>query len=110
MGRKPPAIRMLRSSLQPAPQRLQGIKPVSPARERTRGRAWMSARDRVMRRDCGLCQTCLRAGRLRAAVQVDHIVELADGGTDDEANLEAICHACHASKTAASQARRRAGG
>ena len=30
---------------------------------------------------------------------VDHIVELVDGGTDDQDNLQAICPACHSVKT-----------
>jgi 5-methylcytosine-specific restriction enzyme A len=80
------------------------------ASERGYGSAWKKLRDIVMRRDCGLCQTCKQAGRITVAVQVDHIVPKAEGGTDAEDNLQAICKACHTSKTAAEAAKGRAGG
>lgn len=35
-----------------------------------------------------------------AATDVDHITPKADGGTDDDANLQALCHSCHSRKTA----------
>jgi len=38
--------------------------------------------------------------RLVPASQVDHIVPRADGGTDAEDNLQALCETCHARKTA----------
>lgn len=56
-------------------------------------------RDAVMARDGWLCQPCRRAGKHRRAVQVDHVVSLARGGTDDPSNLQAICKACHDVKT-----------
>ena len=34
------------------------------------------------------------------ADQVDHIIPVARGGTDDSDNLQAVCRSCHASKTA----------
>lgn len=43
-----------------------------------------------------VCERC----RCRAASHVDHVVALAAGGTDDPANLRALCHACHSAKTA----------
>ncbi len=67
--------------------------------KRTRGDAWMAIRRRVMARDCGMCQQCKRAGRLTLGDEVDHIVSLAAGGSDDLANLELLCHDCHAAKT-----------
>jgi 5-methylcytosine-specific restriction protein A len=33
------------------------------------------------------------------ADEVDHIVPMANGGTDDDQNLEAICTGCHKVKT-----------
>ena len=33
------------------------------------------------------------------AREVDHIVNKASGGTDEDANLEAICKPCHKKKT-----------
>lgn len=73
-----------------------------------RGRTWRVIRDRVLQRDCGLCQECRRNDRLRAACEVDHILPVWKGGTDDDANLESLCHDCHAKKTAAEQRERSA--
>lgn len=71
--------------------------------QRTRGGAWMRIRAQVLARDAGLCQVCKAAGRLTLAAEVDHIRELADGGTDEPANLQAICRPCHVAKTTAGQ-------
>lgn len=68
--------------------------------ERGYGWAWRKLRDRIMTRDCGLCQTCQRAGRIRTGNAVDHIRPKSQGGTDDESNLECICPDCHRDKTA----------
>ncbi len=77
--------------------------------ERGYGAPWRKLRDRVMRRDCGLCQPCKDAGRVTPATHVDHIAPKCEGGTDDESNLRAICTACHKAKTA-SEAQRAKGG
>ena len=46
-----------------------------------------------------LCADCQRAGRVRAAKDIHHIVSRRDGGDDfDEAGLEALCHSCHSRK------------
>lgn len=68
--------------------------------ERGYGAEWEQTRKRILRRDKGLCQPCLKAGRPRPAKQVDHIVPKFEGGTDDDGNLQAICIACHQAKTA----------
>ncbi len=47
-----------------------------------------------------LCRECKGWGRLVPATDVDHIISRSRGGTDDLANLQPLCHACHASKTA----------
>lgn len=41
------------------------------------------------------------------AADVDHIVPLADGGTDDEENLQVLCKCCHGLKTEAETHARR---
>ena len=69
------------------------------ATERGYGASWAKLRVRIMRRDAGLCQPCLHAGRVTAAKQVDHIIPKTEGGTDAENNLQAICTACHKAKT-----------
>jgi 5-methylcytosine-specific restriction protein A len=69
------------------------------------GAEWEQTRKRILCRDKGLCQPCLKAGRPRPAKQVDHIVPKFEGGTDADDNLQSICKDCHDAKTAA-EARR----
>lgn len=76
--------------------------------ERGYGYKWTRIRERVLRRDNGLCQECLRQNRVTQAEHVDHIVRKADGGSDDDANLQSLCGPCHRAKTA-QEKRRRAG-
>jgi len=64
------------------------------------GTAWDKVRRYVLTRDGGLCQPCIKMGRVTEAKQVDHIMQKSEGGTDDESNLQAICVACHKTKTA----------
>ena len=63
------------------------------------GRPWRRLRDEVMSRDDYVCQECARNGRLTPATEVDHIINIASGGTDNMTNLEAICSNCHKIKT-----------
>lgn len=63
------------------------------------GSAWVKLRLRILTRDRYLCQACLSKGRPAPATEVDHIIPKAIGGTDDDGNLSAICHACHVDKT-----------
>lgn len=85
---------------------VQAAKPL--VTERTRGSAWMKIRDRIMRRANGLCECsdCRTRMTLLPAHQVDHIVGLHEGGTDADANLQAMNVACHARKSAAEAANR----
>lgn len=69
------------------------------------GRPWRRKRDAVMARDKYMCQPCHRAGLITLADEVDHITPQAEGGTDEESNLQAICEACHILKTKAEAAR-----
>jgi 5-methylcytosine-specific restriction endonuclease McrA len=66
---------------------------------RKRGRAGMVDRERIVRRDSGLCQRCLRAGRDTVGCEVDHIVPLHKGGPDTDANKELLCVPCHLEKS-----------
>src|SRR5262245_40732128 len=98
---------MLRPRLAPK-QAAQGWADRRTSRhERGYGTAWDKLRTRILERDHGICQPCQGAGRLTLASQVDHIKPKADGGTDDEANLQAICKPCHDAKTAAESQRAR---
>lgn len=75
---------------------------------RTRGNTWMRIRDRIFTRDHGMCRCaeCTALGRWLPAHEVDHILELADGGDDSDDNLQAINRDCHRRKSAAAAARR----
>ena len=65
------------------------------------GRPWRRLRDQVLKRDHYICQCeeCKALDRIRPAHEVDHIIPLAQGGTDFPSNLRAINHECHEAKT-----------
>ena len=67
--------------------------------ERGYGAAWDKLRKVILARDMHLCQPCKAKGRVTAAQAVDHIKAKASGGTDDPANLRAICNECHRTKS-----------
>jgi 5-methylcytosine-specific restriction protein A len=75
--------------------------------ERGYGWEWEKLRKQIMDRDNGLCQPCLRKGRVTAGNEVDHIKPKAKGGTDDPENLQVICGPCHLDKSARELGRRR---
>ena len=77
------------------------------------GGKFYKVRDVVYRRDNYTCQLCGRAGKVQAegiegevVLQLDHIVEVADGGSDEYYNLRALCRECHKRKTRAASAAR----
>lgn len=79
--------------------------------DRGYGTEWEKTRKRILSRDKGLCQPCMKAGRVSVAKQVDHITPKGEGGTDADNNLQAICLACHKVKTSEEAIRaRRPGG
>lgn len=59
-------------------------------------------RRRILRRDGHACQRC---GAQGVPLEVNHIIGLADGGTNHPDNLESLCVACHAPETRAQTAR-----
>jgi 5-methylcytosine-specific restriction protein A len=65
---------------------------------RLRGRAWAALRARQLSKE-PYCRDCADAGQERAAEQVDHILALDDGGTNDDHNLRSLCVPCHAKRT-----------
>jgi 5-methylcytosine-specific restriction protein A len=75
----------------------------SPA-ERGYGRAWQKLRKAMLAQE-PLCRACREQGVVTAATDLDHIVPKAEGGTDDPANLQALCADCHKDKTARESAR-----
>lgn len=46
------------------------------------------------------CRACERKGIETLAREVDHVVPIADGGTEDESNLQGLCIPCHREKSA----------
>lgn len=72
--------------------------------ERGYGTAWDKLRRVILDRDNWLCRPCLKQGKVKHADEVDHITPKAQGGTDDEANLQPICNECHRGKTQAESA------
>lgn len=75
---------------------------------RTATAQWKRARRQILDRDGGLCQLRL-LGCTTTATQVDHIQGHAQGGSDDHANLRAVCQTCHRQVTSkqGTEARRR---
>ena len=67
---------------------------------KTSGSRWEKKRQWILKRDKYLCQHCKRLGIITIASEVDHIIALCNGGTDDNDNLEAINVECHKVKTA----------
>lgn len=62
---------------------------------------WYKLRDRFIR-DNPLCIECRRAGAIKAAEHVDHIIPtqgVDDPNHFDEDNLQSLCASCHSRKT-----------
>ena len=69
------------------------------SKSRGYGYAWNKLRLKALERDRHLCQMCLKRGVYTTATDVDHIVPLAQGGSDEMENLQSLCHECHKQKT-----------
>jgi len=89
--------------LQTLPSRVATLRPTirqtAAQAKRLTGRPWRRLRDEVLR-DAPLCVECDRIGRVELAVEVDHRIPLALGGSNDRTNLQPLCRACHTAKTA----------
>ncbi|NEW33828.1 HNH endonuclease [Nocardia cyriacigeorgica] len=59
-----------------------------------RGRPRQQA-DRIRSRDNWTCQACGRPD----SYEVDHVLNVASGGSDHDDNLQVLCTACHQAKT-----------
>lgn len=80
------------------------------------GRPWRRKRQRIFERDGYLCQLHLERGQEvvvtlhgRSAGVCDHIIHLAEGGTDADHNLQTICQDCDKEKTQRESQRGRVG-
>ena len=62
--------------------------------------AWRKLRAVKLARE-PMCEECARQGRATPAQMVDHIVPINKGGAPlDVDNLQSLCNACHARKSA----------
>jgi 5-methylcytosine-specific restriction protein A len=74
--------------------------------KRITGRRLQAMRAALFKRH-PLCVMCLEEDLAVAATERDHVVPLAEGGLDDESNEQALCTACHETKSAAESQRGR---
>jgi 5-methylcytosine-specific restriction protein A len=68
------------------------------------GRPWRRKRAAILMRDNYTCRVC---GLTTKDLEADHIVNVAQGGNDEDNNLQAICIPCHKAKTARESAAHR---
>ena len=73
------------------------VKPVT-ATKRVTGRKLQALRSKLFNAN-PLCAECERQGRVTLATQRDHIIPLAEGGQDDDGNVQGLCEACHDAKS-----------
>ena len=66
---------------------------------RIQGRAGVALRKRRLSQR-PLCEDCKAKGIYTEAKTPDHIVPLAQGGTDTDDNIRNLCQPCHAKRTA----------
>lgn len=83
----------------PSAPRKKWAPPAHRPDNRKRGRAGQRERRQVLDEE-PFCRICLKEGRSTLSVVVDHIKRLADGGSDERSNKQALCKPCHDAKTA----------
>lgn len=110
-----PSIKMMRSKISSVDTRK--VKPAIVADRRINGRAGVERRFRIWNKT-RCCASCGRLVSYRPdTFELDHVVELADGGSEDDENLQILCiyfdengkQGCHVEKTNEMK-RQRAGG
>ena len=79
-------------------QRRCGVGVASGMPERIRGRRGVKHREQV-RREEPLCRMCLAKGRVTPTQEIDHIIPLRQGGTNDRDNLAGLCREHHLEKS-----------
>lgn len=66
-----------------------------------KSKRWQRVRDYVYCRDNGLCQDCLKAGKITPGLEVHHLVTLTASNIDDADialnpdKLVTLCYECH---------------
>lgn len=66
--------------------------------KRPRGRVGAVLRARRLAAE-PLCRDCLLHDSERPSQEIDHIIPLSKGGSDDDANVRCLCKGCHAART-----------
>lgn len=59
---------------------------------------WRKIRERYIA-EHPICDKCRMDGRIIPATDIHHIKPLREGGTHEDSNLQALCHACHSRLT-----------
>lgn len=95
MGR----LKTLPPRLKAAPTRVKTLEAKAGSTERVRGRAWMTTRQRVALAYGYRCAAC-GCVWVSSRDQIDHIVPLEQGGSNEDSNLHPLCDDCHKAKTA----------
>lgn len=72
------------------------LKPVENYGQGRGGRPWRRIKKQVHERDQWICCRC---GMITMNLECDHIVNKAQGGTDDLENLQSLCKKCHDEKS-----------
>lgn len=96
MARRPPSL----NSRSPTPGPRKSWETTRTSRHaRGYGWDWEKKRAALLKRE-PICRACRSRGRAVVATDVDHILDKALGGSDDEDNLQPLCGPCHKAKTA----------
>lgn len=82
---------------------LKSNQPALPSQEKNYGkgrggRPWRRLKQMVHERDEWTCCGC---GRVTMDLECDHIINQAQGGSDDLSNLQSLCNDCHEKKNKA---------
>jgi 5-methylcytosine-specific restriction protein A len=72
---------------------------------RRRTGRWLQRQREELFRHSPLCAACEAAGRVELATIRDHIVPLAEGGSDTPENTQGLCRACSDAKSEAERQR-----
>lgn len=98
MRQRPPRLRVGKPSAIPRAW-VEAKDKRGSAHSRGYGASWRKLREAVLDAE-PLCRWCSQRGRVTPAQEVDHIIPLRDGGTNELDNLQPLCDLHHRQKTA----------